>query len=152
MAGAVSDGGASLDRFVEAQEAGGTYRQALAELRGGAKRGHWMWFVFPQLAGLGRSPTARHFALADAAEARAYLGHPVLGPRLADCSRAMLAWAGEREAQAILGPVDATKFRSSMTLFEAVAPRDQGAEFAAAVEGFFGGRRDPLTLDLLGRA
>jgi uncharacterized protein (DUF1810 family) len=133
-----------LERFVAAQD--GVYPQALAELRGGRKHGHWMWFVFPQLAGLGRSATARFYAIASAAEARAYLAHPLLGPRLAECARALLAHRARR-AEAILGPIDAMKLRSSMTLFEAVA--GDPAPFAAVLDAFFGGERDAATLGLL---
>lgn len=133
-----------LDRFIEAQQH--SYTQALAELRAGAKRGHWIWFVFPQLAGLGRSETARFYALADLAEARAYLAHPLLGPRLAECTEAMLAWAGKHEAEIVLGPLDALKFRSAMTLFEAAGG---GACFTEALDAFFGGQRDQQTLALL---
>ncbi|MBW8785633.1 MAG: DUF1810 domain-containing protein [Novosphingobium sp.] len=134
-----------LDRFVPAQE--GIYEQALTELRAGAKRSHWIWFVFPQLAGLGRSETARFYAIADAAEARAYLAHRLLGLRLAKCTDAMLGWAGRRSAQDILGPVDALKFASSMTLFEACGG---GERFGKALDAFHGGERDRRTLDLLG--
>lgn len=136
----------SLDRFVQAQ-AGGVYGRALGELRAGAKSSHWMWFVFPQIAGLGRSETARHFALADRAEAEHYLGHRVLGTRLDECTGAMLAWSGKRPAEAILGTVDALKFRSSMTLFEAVSERS--APFGAALDAFYAGERDPATLERL---
>lgn len=110
-----------------------------------------MWFVFPQLAGLGRSAMANRYALADAAEARAYLAHPILGSRLRDCTEAMLEWAGRRDAAAILGHVDARKFASSMTLFAQVAEGDPASPFALALDGFFGGERDPLTLGLLGK-
>jgi uncharacterized protein (DUF1810 family) len=134
-----------LERFVEAQRS--TYDQALAELRAGAKRSHWMWFVFPQIAGLGRSPTARFYAIADAVEARAYLTHPVLGPRLRQSTEAMLRWAGDKTAEAILGPIDATKFTSSMTLFDAVTEGDD--LFARALAAFNRGQRDPLTLERL---
>jgi uncharacterized protein (DUF1810 family) len=136
---------AGLERFVEAQRS--TYDQALAELRAGAKRSHWMWFVFPQIAGLGRSPTARFYAIADAVEARAYLTHPVLGPRLRQSTEAMLRWAGDKTAEAILGPIDAMKFTSSMTLFNAVAEGDD--LFARALAAFNRGQRDPLTLERL---
>ncbi|HTK71820.1 MAG TPA: DUF1810 domain-containing protein [Croceibacterium sp.] len=134
-----------LERFVEAQRS--TYDQALAELRAGAKRSHWMWFVFPQIAGLGRSPAARFYAIADAVEARAYLTHPVLGPRLRQSTEAMLRWAGDKTAEAILGPIDAMKFTSSMTLFNAVAEGDD--LFARALAAFNRGQRDPLTLERL---
>lgn len=135
-----------LDRFIEAQE--GIYGQALAELRHGRKQSHWMWFVFPQISGLGTSPTARLYAIASADEARAFLAHPLLGVRLRDCIAAILAHR-ERGAEAIFGAVDAMKLRSSMTLFEAVA--GDPAPFAAALAAFHGGARDPATLRLLGR-
>ncbi|HEV2815864.1 MAG TPA: DUF1810 domain-containing protein [Allosphingosinicella sp.] len=133
-----------LERFVTAQE--GVYPRALAELRQGRKQSHWMWFVFPQLAGLGRSETARFYAIQSAAEARAYLAHRLLGPRLVECAEALLAQE-ERRPEAILGPVDAIKLRSSMTLFEAVA--DDPAPFAAVLDAFFAAGRDPATLRLL---
>src|SRR3954467_8004568 len=104
----------NLDRFVAAQAE--IYGQALAELKAGRKQSHWMWFVFPQIAGLGRSPTARFYAIASAAEARAYLAHPQLGSRLGQCIRAVLAHRG-KTAEAIFGGIDAMKLRSSMTLF-----------------------------------
>jgi len=132
----------SLERFVEAQR--GIYPQALAELRAGDKRSHWMWFIFPQIAGLGRSPTAQFYAIADRAEAGDFWRHEVLGPRLIECTQAMLDWAGRRSAEAILGTVDALKCRSSMTLFEACA--DDPAPFAAALDAFYGGVRDEATL------
>ncbi len=135
---------AELQRFVTAQER--AYAQALAELKAGAKRSHWMWYIFPQLAGLGRSETARFYGIADWAEAEAYLAHPLLGARLAECTHAMLGWAGRRSAEAILGPVDALKFASSMTLFEAAGG---GTPFSQAIEGFYAGARDPRTLALL---
>jgi uncharacterized protein (DUF1810 family) len=135
-----------LERFVEAQQP--VYDQALGELRAGAKRSHWMWFIFPQIAGLGRSPTAQFYAIADAAEARAYLAHPVLGPRLRECTEAMLDWAGRKSAEAILGPLDALKFRSSMTLFEAAAA-SSGERFGRALNGFYAGQRDRATLERL---
>lgn len=134
----------SLARFIAAQD--GIYETALAELRAGAKRSHWMWFIFPQLAGLGRSETARFYAIASIAEARAYLADPLLGARLADCTSAMLGWAGKRSAEEILGPVDSMKFASSMTLFEAAGG---GALFGRALDEFFSGNRDAATLSLL---
>jgi len=106
-----------------------------------------MWFVFPQIAGLGRTEISRFFALADRAEAQAYVRHAVLGPRLRECTDAMLGWAGRRYAERILGPIDALKFKSSMTLFEACAP--DPASFAAALDAFYGGERDVMTLDRL---
>ena len=130
-----------LERFVRAQD-GGVYAQALRELRAGAKRGHWMWFVFPQVAGLGRSSTAQHYALAGLEEARAYLAHPVLGPRLVECAQALLELSG-RDPVRVLGSVDAVKLRSSMTLFEAAAPDER--VFAEVLERWFDGERDEAT-------
>jgi uncharacterized protein (DUF1810 family) len=129
-----------LQRFVAAQQQ--VYPRALAELRAGEKRTHWMWFVFPQIAGLGHSEMAQRYAITDGAEARAYLAHPLLGQRLADCTDTMLGWAGRKSAEDILGPVDAIKFCSSMTLFEAVGG---GARYARALDGFCDGKRDGLT-------
>jgi len=130
----------SLERFRRAQEP--VWNQALSELRRGAKRSHWMWFVFPQIAGLGRSETARFYAIDGLAEARAYLADPVLGARLVEACAAILAAPGS--ADAILGPVDAMKLRSSATLFEAAA--DDPAPFAAVLDRFHGGERDPETI------
>jgi uncharacterized protein (DUF1810 family) len=109
-----------LERFVAAQERGGTYQRAVTELQAGTKVSHWMWFVFPQVAGLGMSAMSREYAISSVAEARAYLAHPVLGPRLRESARIVEATAG-RSAGAIFGPVDAVKLRSSMTLFAAAA-------------------------------
>ena len=106
-----------------------------------------MWFVFPQVAGLGRSSTAQFYAIRGRDEAVAYARHPLLGARLAECTEAVLGWAGKRSAERILGPVDALKFRSSMTLFEACAP--DSAPFAAALEAFYAGERDGATLERL---
>jgi uncharacterized protein (DUF1810 family) len=136
-----------LGRFVDAQQC--VYNDALAELRRGRKESHWMWFVFPQLAGLGQSPTAQFYGIESSAEARAYLEHPLLGPRLRQCTRAVLAHAGQAPEE-IFGGIDAMKFRSSMTLFEAVA--DAAEPFGAALEAFFEGERDAATLRLLGRS
>ena len=136
----------SLERFVEAQRS--IYDRALAELVAGAKQSHWMWFVFPQIAGLGRSPMAQRYALRDDVEARRFLAHPVLGARLRECTEAMLGWAGRRSAEAILGPIDAMKFKSSMTLFDAVSS-EPGNAFARALAAFCHGARDPLTLERL---
>ncbi len=111
----------ALTRFVRAQDEGGTYERALAELRAGRKRSHWMWFVFPQLAGLGSSAMAQRYAIGSLAEARAYLAHPVLGERLRECARALLALHGV-SAEEVLGGVDALKLRSSMTLFAIAEP------------------------------
>jgi uncharacterized protein (DUF1810 family) len=137
--------GFDLDRFVVAQEH--DYDRALAELRAGRKRGHWMWFVLPQLRGLGSSPTAQHYGITSLAEARAYLAHPVLGPRLITCAQALLDVEG-RSAEAILGGIDAVKLRSSMTLFAAADPTQPA--FGAVLERFFDGRPDPLTRRMLG--
>ncbi|MGE5561686.1 MAG: DUF1810 domain-containing protein [Bacillota bacterium] len=133
-----------LQRFVDAQA--GIYDRALEELRSGSKRSHWMWFIFPQLAALGRSPTARYYGMASADEATAYLAHPVVGPHLHECVEALLPWAGKRLAAQILGEIDAMKLKSSLTLFDAVQP---GALFDRALLNFFGGERDQLTLALL---
>lgn len=137
--------GHDLDRFVAAQD--GVFDIALAELCAGAKRSHWIWFVFPQIAGLGYSSMARHYAIGSADEARAYLAHPLLGDRLRTATRAVLGHA-DRKAAAIMGDVDAIKLRSSLTLFDAVA--GQGEPFADALDAFFAGERDRATLDLLG--
>ena len=136
----------ALHRFVQAQDDGGTYDAALRELRSGRKTSHWMWFVFPQLAGLGRSGTARHFALRGADEARAYLDHPVLGPRLLECARAV-AGLPTADPVAVLGSVDAQKLRSSMTLFAAVAPEQP--VFGEVLDRWFDGEDDPRTCALL---
>ena len=137
---------ASLSRFVEAQTA--TYDGALAELRRGRKASHWMWFIFPQIAGLGRSPTARLYAIADLAEARAYLAHPVLGPRLVEAVETINALPG-RDAGAVFGAPDDVKLRSSLTLFRAADP-DEPA-FQDALDKYFDGEPDPLTLERLPR-
>ncbi|MBX7459108.1 DUF1810 domain-containing protein [Qipengyuania sp. 1NDH17] len=135
-----------FDHFVKAQD-GGTYEQALEEIGEGAKKSHWMWFVFPQLEGLGRSAKAKKYALADLDEAAAYCRHEELGPRLFEATEAMLEWAGTMSAEDILGTVDAMKFRSSMTLFER-ACRDEDAQvFSDALEAFYDGERCPLTLE-----
>jgi uncharacterized protein (DUF1810 family) len=139
---------AGLQRFVDAQDAGGTYDAALRELRAGRKATHWMWFVFPQLAGLGRSATARHYALSGVEQARDYLAHPVLGPRLRECATAITA-LGTPDPVAVLGSVDALKLRSSMTLFAAAAPSEP--VFRAVLDRCFDGQDDPVTLELLDR-
>jgi uncharacterized protein (DUF1810 family) len=136
-----------LQRFVEAQH--DLFDIALAELRAGAKRSHWMWFVFPQLAGLGRSPTAQYYAIRSLDEARAFLAHPLLGPRLRRSCEALLAWAGKRAAEQIFGPVDALKLCSSATLFDRAAP---GSAFACVLDDFYAGARDKGTLALLDSA
>ena len=131
---------------MEAQDAGGTYARALAELRAGRKRSHWMWFVFPQLAGLGRSEVAQRYAVSGLEEARAYLRHPVLGARLRECAAALVE-LGERDPVRVVGDVDAKKLCSSMTLF---ARADPGEPLPRAVlERYFGGREDPATTDRL---
>jgi uncharacterized protein (DUF1810 family) len=135
-----------LQRFLEAQKQ--SYAHALEELQNGQKRSHWMWYIFPQLQGLGRSPTAIHFGLKSAAEARAYLGHPVLGERLRTATRTVLAHSG-RSLSEIFGQPDDTKFRSSMTLFAAVAHVDEGPLFREAIEVFCEGEPDRRTLALL---
>ncbi|WP_380169354.1 DUF1810 domain-containing protein [Jannaschia sp. R86511] len=135
-----------LDRFVQAQDAGGTYDAALAELRDGRKRSHWMWFVLPQPAGLGRSATARRYAVADLTEARAYLAHPVLGPRLLACADALLARPGD-DAVAVLGDVDALKLRSSMTMFDLADPDEP--RFRAVLAQYYDGVPDRTTVALL---
>ena len=136
-----------LERFVRAQDEGGTYAQALTELRRGRKVSHWMWFVFPQLAGLGRSSTARHYAIRSLAEARAYLEHPVLGPRLRESAAAVAALTGV-SADDVFGGVDAVKLRSSMTLFARAAPEER--IFPEVLEHYFAGVPDPATDRLLG--
>jgi uncharacterized protein (DUF1810 family) len=133
-----------LRRFVAAQDR--VWPAVVAELAAGRKRTHWMWFVFPQLAGLGSSAMAVEYAIGSLDEARGYLGHPVLGARLREATRLMLAQTG-RPAEAVLGVIDALKFRSSMTLFAEAAPEE--AMFREAITGFFDGP-DPRTLALLG--
>jgi uncharacterized protein (DUF1810 family) len=135
-----------LERFQEAQDRHGTYGQALGELRAGTKQSHWMWFVFPQLAGLGHSETARHYGLRSLDEARAYLGHPVLGPRLLECAGTVAELNG-RTAPDIFGSIDALKLRSSMTLFQRAAPDEP--LFSKVLAKYFEGEVDPLTDQLL---
>jgi uncharacterized protein (DUF1810 family) len=136
-----------LSRFLEAQES--AYPQALAELRQGRKRSHWMWFIFPQLAGLGRSATAQFYGIKSLAEARDYLAHPVLGPRLVECCETVLA-IPNRSAHAIFGSPDDLKLRSCATLFAYVAPA--GSVFARLLDRYYQDERDAQTLRLLGRA
>jgi uncharacterized protein (DUF1810 family) len=157
-----------LERFVRAQEASGTYAQALTELRAGRKRSHWMWFVLPQVAGLGHSAMAQRYAVSGLPEARAYLAHPVLGPRLLECVRA-LDGLDEHDPRQVLGDIDALKLRSCLTLFERAATtgasrsradqhdqHDQheddspGELFASVLDHYFGGGRDATTLAILG--
>ncbi len=133
-----------LQRFVAAQEP--VYEQVCAELRAGRKESHWMWFVFPQIEGLGRSPTARRYAIASRAEAEAYLRHPLLGARLRECARLVNRVEG-RSIHAIFGSPDDLKFHSSMTLFARVAPDD--ADFKDALRKYFGGKEDPATIERL---
>ena len=135
-----------LDRFVAAQAA--VDDQALAELQRGRKASHWMWFVFPQLAGLGRSPTAQFYALGSLDEAQAYFAHPLLGPRLRECTAAANAHTG-LTANQLFGSPDDLKFRSSVTLFAHAAPEEPA--FREALEIYFSGKGDPATLDLLAR-
>ena len=136
-----------LERFVTAQNEGGTYDAAVDELRAGRKRSHWMWFVFPQIAGLGQSPTSRHFAISSLDEARAYLAHPVLGPRLIEAAQIVAELDG-RTADEIFGGIDATKLRSSMTLFAYVDSANP--IFGQVLEAYFGGIPDGATERLLG--
>ena len=137
-----------LDRFLAAQDDHGTHAAALAELRAGRKRTHWMWFVFPQIAGLGRSPISRRYAIASLAEARAYLDHPVLGPRLTESAR-ILTELPARSAEEIFGGVDAMKLRSSMTLFALADP--DNPVFQRVLDLYFDGVRDRATETILER-
>ena len=139
-----------LTRFVTAQDAGGTYERALAELRSGRKQSHWMWFVFPQVAGLGTSPAARTYAISGLAEARAYLAHPVLGARLREAALAV-SEAGSRDAVDVMGSgIDAMKLRSCMTLFAAAAQdQDDVRLFRDVLDRYFDGEADPRTAALL---
>jgi uncharacterized protein (DUF1810 family) len=136
----------NLDRFVAVQDSGGTYDQALAELQLGRKSGHWMWFIFPQIAGLGQSDTSQRYAISSLAEAREYLDHPVLGPRLLDCALAVAHHKG-RPAEDILGGIDARKLHSSMTLFLRAAPGE--TVFKTVLAQFFDGQPDAATDELL---
>jgi uncharacterized protein (DUF1810 family) len=135
-----------LTRFVKAQEQ--TYDQALAELNAGRKRSHWMWYVFPQLDGLGSSPITKRYSLKSEAEARAYLDHPVLGPRLVECAEAILRVEG-KSAREILGSPDDLKLKSCATLFARVSP--PGSVFERILEKFYSGEPDAATLRLLAR-
>jgi uncharacterized protein (DUF1810 family) len=137
----------NLERFVQAQDANGTYHRALGELADGSKESHWMWFIFPQVAGLGQSPTSRRYAITSLAEARAYLGHPVLGPRLLECARAVAAHTGV-SAVRIFGGIDARKLQSSMTLFLRADPAEP--VFQEVLDRYFDGTPDPATDRLLG--
>jgi uncharacterized protein (DUF1810 family) len=138
------DGAYNLQRFVEAQS--GVFEQVCSELREGRKQGHWMWFIFPQIQGLGNSPTAKRFAISSREEAAAYLKHPVLGPRLRECTRLVNLLEG-RSIHEILGYPDDLKFRSSMTLFAHAASENE--IFLGALQKYFAGEFDRLTLDRL---
>jgi uncharacterized protein (DUF1810 family) len=129
-----------LQRFVAAQDAGGAYESAIGELRRGRKTSHWMWFVFPQIAGLGSSDMSRRYAIHSVEEARAYLRHPVLGPRLIECAT-VVAGSAARSAEELFGGIDTQKLQSSMTLFLRADP--QQAVFQHVLDRYFGGRRDP---------
>jgi len=142
----VTDDPYDLERFVTAQDAGGTYASAVAELRRGRKRGHWMWFVFPQVAGLGLSEMSRRYAISSLAEARAYLAHPILGQRIEECARTLSEVSG-RSAGDVFGEVDATKLRSSMTLFARAAP--DNPFFRDVLGRYFDGLADDATDALL---
>ena len=133
-----------LERFVDAQAP--VIARVEAELRAGRKQSHWMWFVFPQIAGLGHSAMAQRYAISSLAEARAYLVHPILGERLRDCTRTVLA-VEDRSIHAIFGSPDDLKFRSCMTLFAAAEPGEP--LFAAALQKYFGGTADDATMELL---
>jgi len=151
MENAIEPGGAAdphnLNRFVQAQE--DVYEQALAEIRSGRKQSHWMWYIFPQFEGLGFSSTSRHYSIKSIAEARAYLDHPVLGPRLTECAEAALGVAGW-SALEIFGSPDDIKLRSCATLFAAVSPA--GSVFHRLLDRFFQGEGDGKTLRLIGPA
>jgi uncharacterized protein (DUF1810 family) len=134
----------NLGRFLDAQNP--VYEQVLSELKAGRKRSHWMWFIFPQIRGLGSSSTAKDFAITSLAEAEAYLAHPVLGPRLRECARLLTLVEG-RPIEQILGYPDNLKFRSSMTLFAQATSSNQ--VFMDALRKYFGGELDPLTLSRL---
>ena len=151
MADANEPGGAgdphNLSRFVQAQE--DDYEQALAEIRSGRKRSHWMWYIFPQIDGLGFSSTSRLYSIKSVAEAEAYLSHPALGPRLVECAEATLRVEGQ-SAFEIFGSTDEMKLRSCATLFACVAPA--GSVFDRLIDKYFQGQRDGKTLRLLGIA
>jgi uncharacterized protein (DUF1810 family) len=135
-----------LSRFVAAQDAGKTFQKAVAELRQGQKASHWMWFVFPQIAGLGQSPISRKYAISSLAEARAYLAHPVLGPRLEECAE-IVCGIQDRSAEQIFGGIDALKLRSSATLFARAEPATQ--VFQRVLDLYFDGAPDPATEALI---
>jgi uncharacterized protein (DUF1810 family) len=142
--------GDDLERFVTAQEP--VYAQVLTELRQGHKTSHWVWFIFPQISGLGHSPISEHFAIGSLEEARAYLTHPLLGPRLRECASTVLALK-DRTAEGVLGPIDARKLRSCMTLFHRAAPGEP--VFSQVLDHWFAGTADPMTdarLEAAGRS
>jgi uncharacterized protein (DUF1810 family) len=143
----MSDDPFDLARFVVAQDSGGTYGRAVAELRAADKTSHWMWFVFPQVAGLGLSATSVKYAVSGLPEAQAYLAHPVLGPRLEECASILLGLRG-KTAEEILGGIDAAKLRSSMTLFAYADPERE--TFRAVLEQYFEGEEDDATTARLG--
>lgn len=135
----------NLKRFVSAQQR--DYNTALREIRGGRKRSHWMWYIFPQIQGLGMSSTAQYYGVKDLEEAKDFMEHPILGRNLLEISAALLELDGD-DATAVMGYLDDLKLRSCMTLFEAAAPEHK--VFGAVLDKFYGGRRDSLTLDILG--
>lgn len=135
-----------LERFVRAQDSGATYASALRELEQGRKQTHWMWFVFPQIAGLGHSATAQRYAVSGLPEARAYLAHPVLGLRLVECALTLLGLAVS-DPVSVFGPIDAQKLRSSMTLFSRATSGE--AAFDEVLDRFFGGEPDGATIERL---
>jgi uncharacterized protein (DUF1810 family) len=136
-----------IERFVSAQDAGGTYDNALREVKTGLKRSHWMWFVFPQIAGLGASAMAVRYAIASLDEARAYLAHPVLGRRYRACVAALAALP-DANAKKVFGGIDAMKLRSSLTLFARADPSDTAIR--AALDRWFAGEEDPATVQRIG--
>ena len=136
-----------LRRFVDAQNQNGQYQEIVSELRNGRKSSHWMWYVFPQVKGLGRSLMANEYAIGSLAEAQAFLGHPLLGPRLVECAQLLLAIDG-KSAVDVFGSVDAMKLRSSMTLFSRADP--QQAVFRQVLDRYFQGSEDPETIRRLG--
>jgi len=135
-----------LSRFIEPQDA--DYEQALAEIRSGRKRSHWMWYVFPQFTGLGSSPTSMHYAIKSRDEAEAYLSHPIIGRRLVECAETVLQ-IRERSAFEVFGSPDDMKLRSSATLFASVSA--EGSVFHRLIDQYFDGRRDDRTIELMGR-
>ena len=135
----------NLARFTEAQDR--SYETALLELQNGTKRSHWIWFIFPQISGLGSSATAQSYAIQNLDEARAYLNHPILGPRLLECCEALLGFEEGRSVSQIMGYPDDLKLRSSMTLFSLVA--DSETQFEAVLDRYYGGEADDLTIQIV---